>query len=254
MKQLDAARGAEFDRLFLTFMIQHHQGAVHDGEGAVRHHGAGQDETVFKFASDVNVDQTTEIDRMQTMLARLAAAPLPTTASSYQVTSVYPLMESLMASVTCPASRIRMLAFGRRSAVALVRGVNARGSATVPRDPARRPRPSPDPRVGLQGRLMDAGEAVWNLKLVSNDAARRRSSSAVTNSDLAFTGNYAIQGNYNGYQVWDISNPAQPDADDGVRLPGVAERRVGLQEPAVRVRRGITAAARLRRAGRARTR
>ena len=31
-----------------------------------------------------------------------------------------------------------------------------------------------------------------------------------TNSDLAFTGNYAIQGNYNGFQVWDISNPSRP--------------------------------------------
>ena len=58
------------------------------------------------------------------------------------------------------------------------------------------------------------------------------------NSDLAFTGNYAIQGNYNGYQVWDISNPGKPTLKIGVRLPGVAERRLGLQEPAVRFRRG----------------
>ncbi|HEX8211457.1 MAG TPA: DUF305 domain-containing protein [Longimicrobium sp.] len=68
MKQLDEARGPEFDRLFLTFMIQHHRGAVAMVEELFGTHGAGQDETVFKFASDVNVDQITEIARMQQML------------------------------------------------------------------------------------------------------------------------------------------------------------------------------------------
>jgi uncharacterized protein (DUF305 family) len=71
MKQLDQARGAEFDRLFLTFMIQHHRGAVSKVQELFGSYGAGQDETVFKFASDVNVDQTTEIDRMEKMLATL---------------------------------------------------------------------------------------------------------------------------------------------------------------------------------------
>ena len=63
--QLQAARGAEFDRLFLTLMIQHHRGAVAMVERLFGSYGAGQDETVFKFASDVNVDQTTEIARME---------------------------------------------------------------------------------------------------------------------------------------------------------------------------------------------
>lgn len=69
MKQLDDARGADFDRLFLTFMIQHHRGAVSMVKGLFSTYGAGQDETVFKFASDVNVDQTTEIARMERMLS-----------------------------------------------------------------------------------------------------------------------------------------------------------------------------------------
>jgi uncharacterized protein (DUF305 family) len=71
MKQLDQARGVEFDRLFLTYMIQHHRGAVTMVTELFGSHGAGQDETVFKFASDVNVDQSTEIDRMEKMLAVL---------------------------------------------------------------------------------------------------------------------------------------------------------------------------------------
>jgi uncharacterized protein (DUF305 family) len=71
MNQLDQARGPEFDRLFLTFMIQHHRGAVAMVKQLFSSYGAGQDLTVFKFASDVNVDQTTEIARMERMLAAL---------------------------------------------------------------------------------------------------------------------------------------------------------------------------------------
>lgn len=71
MSQLDQARGAEFDRLFLTFMIQHHRGALAMVKTLFGSYGAGQDETVFKFASDVNVDQSTEIARMEQMLATL---------------------------------------------------------------------------------------------------------------------------------------------------------------------------------------
>ncbi|MDQ4080183.1 MAG: DUF305 domain-containing protein [Gemmatimonadota bacterium] len=71
MSQLDQARGKEFDRLFLTFMIKHHQGAVAMVKELVGSQGAALDDTVFKLASDVSADQTTEIDRMQQMLADL---------------------------------------------------------------------------------------------------------------------------------------------------------------------------------------
>jgi len=71
MDELKQARGRDFDRLFLTYMIQHHRGATSMVTELFGTQGAGQDEAVFKFASDVNVDQTTEIARMQRMLAAL---------------------------------------------------------------------------------------------------------------------------------------------------------------------------------------
>jgi uncharacterized protein (DUF305 family) len=78
MAELDRARGTEFDRLFLTYMIRHHQGAVSMVHDLFATYGAGQDEMVFKFASDVNVDQTTEIARMQRMLAEVMfGQPVP---------------------------------------------------------------------------------------------------------------------------------------------------------------------------------
>ena len=71
LEQLDRARDKEFDRLFLTFMIQHHQGAVTMVKQLASSQGAGLDDTVFKLASDISADQTSEIDRMQQMLAEL---------------------------------------------------------------------------------------------------------------------------------------------------------------------------------------
>ena len=72
MTQLDQARGPEFDKLFLVFMIRHHQGALTMVQQLFASQGAAQNEQVFKFASDVGADQTAEIDRMVTMLQTFA--------------------------------------------------------------------------------------------------------------------------------------------------------------------------------------
>jgi len=69
LKQLDAARGVEFDRLFLTFMIRHHEGALDMVEELFGAKGAAHDEDTFRLASDVFADQTTEIRVMKEMLA-----------------------------------------------------------------------------------------------------------------------------------------------------------------------------------------
>jgi uncharacterized protein (DUF305 family) len=71
MTQLDAAHGPDFDQLFLKFMIQHHSGAVAMVKDLFDTYGAGQDQMVFKFASDVNIDQTTEVARMEKMLVSI---------------------------------------------------------------------------------------------------------------------------------------------------------------------------------------
>jgi uncharacterized protein (DUF305 family) len=69
LARLDQARGPEWDRRFLDAMIRHHQGALKMVDDLYGAHGALQDEDVFKFVSDLYADQTTEIERMQKMLA-----------------------------------------------------------------------------------------------------------------------------------------------------------------------------------------
>lgn len=74
LTELEAAEGPEFDRTFLTYMIQHHQGAVTMVHELFATDGAAQDDLVFKLASDIQVDQTTEIARMKLMLEALPTA------------------------------------------------------------------------------------------------------------------------------------------------------------------------------------
>ena len=87
--------------------------------------------------------------------------------------------------------------------------------------------PSPDPRIGLRAGWMDAGEAAWNIRLVSTtppspDFIDRNTPGdfQLINSDLSFVGDYVIQGNFSGYQVWDVSNPSHPVLHTAYVCPG----------------------------------
>ena len=68
MEQLASATGQEFERLFLEFMIMHHEGALTMVQALFNSSGAGQESLIFKFATDVDADQTIEIMRMRRML------------------------------------------------------------------------------------------------------------------------------------------------------------------------------------------
>ncbi len=103
-----------------------------------------------------------------------------------------PLLAGLLAAAACSHS-----------------GATDGAGAPVPKGSMSTAAPSPDPRIGLRAGLMNAQEAAWNLRVVSKTPPSEKFA-GLTNSDLAFTGQYAIQGSYNGYQVWDISDPSKP--------------------------------------------
>jgi len=99
-----------------------------------------------------------------------------------------------------------------------VAGCASSTSAAAPSGNMSTAAPSPDPRVGLKAGKTDAAQAAWNVRLVSNTPSSAKFE-GVTNSDLSFTRNFAIQGNYNGFQVWDISAPAKPTLKVGFLCP-----------------------------------
>ena len=93
--------------------------------------------------------------------------------------------------------------------------------------PATTAAPRSDARVGLRAGWFNAGEAGWNMRLVSNtppspDFINRNEPGdfRLINSDLSFRGNYVIQGNFGGVQVWDMSNPKQVKLVKAFVCPG----------------------------------
>jgi hypothetical protein len=101
------------------------------------------------------------------------------------------------------------LAIGLLAAAACAHSAGSGADNPAPKGSTSIAAPSPDPRVGLHAGVMNAGEAVWNLHVLSQTPPPEQFA-GVTNSDLSFTGHYAIQGNYQGYQVWDITDPRKP--------------------------------------------
>lgn len=73
LKKLEATQGSDFDRLFLESMIMHHEGAVHMVRELFKIDGAITGDDTYKLASDIHVDQITEINRMKLMLDDLEA-------------------------------------------------------------------------------------------------------------------------------------------------------------------------------------
>ncbi len=120
--------------------------------------------------------------------------------------------------VRAPRTTLSLILLAGSLAIAGCSSSGSPGGMPTPRLDMSTTAPNPDPRIGLHGGKWDtasksftaeAAQASWNMEHLSNSPPPP-AFMGVTNSDLAFIGNYAIQGNYNGYQVWDISNPVKP--------------------------------------------
>ncbi|MFL5401754.1 MAG: LVIVD repeat-containing protein [Gemmatimonadales bacterium] len=102
---------------------------------------------------------------------------------------------------------------------ACAHSASSRGGAPYPAESKSTAAPTPDPRIALRAGATDAAEAIWNLRALSKTPPSQKFVDGI-NSDLAFTGPYAIQGSFHGYQVWDISRPARPRLETAYVCPG----------------------------------
>ena len=116
----------------------------------------------------------------------------------------------MTAKLTCLTAALLMAGCASQSAMPETATEAAAATPTMSATPTLRVNPpSPDPRVGLAAGLFDAEEAVWNLRVLSSTPPQGPFVGS-TNSDLAFKDEYAIQGNYNGVQFWNIEDPSNP--------------------------------------------
>ena len=182
MAQLAAVKATDFDRMFLTLMIEHHKGAVTMVKDLHKKSGSAYDPVLFDFTNDVSNEQTAEIERMTALLTSL----------------------------------------------------------------------SPDPRADLAAGFRDAGEAIKNLTLAatfakpagffdpsnpmglpplkeskkegdSKEEAERGERSPMlsfSNTDMAFSGDKMVVGNYHGFNVYKLQKDGMPEHFSSVVCPG----------------------------------
>ena len=84
LERLRGSEGVEFDRLFLTLMIAHHEGALEMVEDLLDQPGAAYDPVLFEFVNDVDKDQSSEIDQMNKMLVALSPDPRANLAAGFE--------------------------------------------------------------------------------------------------------------------------------------------------------------------------
>jgi len=127
-----------------------------------------------------------------------------------------------------PHAGLRLLAAGLTAMTLLATDAAAQAPSTAEApEPPRMTWDPNDPRIGLEPGWMDAGEAIWNMEHVAFMPRPEGFFNPETpgdgrfnNTDLAFKGNLLFQGNYNGFQVFDVSDPSEPRLEVSVVCPG----------------------------------
>ncbi len=206
MAELAAAKDAGFDRLFLTGMIQHHDGALVMVKQLLETPGAGQDPALYDFATDIDNTQRAEIDLMRRMLndepvdvggkPEAKKATTPAKASAVYVNARADSRDPRV-GLRAGLQDAGEAAFGLQFIATLPKpagfapGDAVARQAPAPPSPARKERPRP-PGVEF----------------------------GTANTDLAFRGNHLFIGNYNGINFYDIDNPGKIKLRTSLLCPG----------------------------------
>ena len=192
MEELAASTGPEFNRLYLEYMIDHHQGALDMVEMLLDQRGSVQDPLLYEFTSDVTSDQTSEIERMDLVLASLNPDPRVGLAAGFRDAGEAALNMQVVASLPKPAGFFDP---ERPSGISLSRlqEIEDAANGNTPETPDEDEDENSDPRPALL---------------------------SFSNTDLLFSGNYMVAGNYHGFNTYDISNARAPRHIGSVVCPG----------------------------------
>ena len=192
LKALAAAKNVEFDRMFLELMIEHHEGAIIMVDNLLERPGSAYDPTLFSFVSDIKNDQTAEITKMNVMLAGLSVDPRANLAAGLRDSGTAISNLKLIASLEKPAGFF-----------------------------------NPDNPAGLPPKKTDASE-----KEADNTPARDGENNTETewgerspllsfaNTDMAFSGDVLVAGNYHGFNIYKLGTDGIPVLRSSVVCPG----------------------------------
>ncbi len=245
MAELTAADGAAFDTLFLELMIEHHEGAVEMVDELLEQPGSAQDSVLYNFTTDINADQTAEIDRMDAMLAGFSPDPRVDLAAGFDDAEQVSFNMQLLVSLPKPAGffdpeypegRPRFERPNRSGgdrpgpdAPAATQAEDTGAAAQTDSsgaDAEAEPEladgetdddRAPDADDAESANLADAGD---DANEEDEDGGPRPSLLNFGNTDLVFAGNVVVAGNYHGFNAYDISDPRSPQLLSSVVCPG----------------------------------
>jgi len=189
MADLAAAEGTEFDRLFLTLMIKHHEGAVKMVEELLELPGSAYDPVLFQFTDDVTNDQTSEIERMNALLASLSTDPRAGLSAGFQDAGQALMNLELVAALPKPPGFF-----------------DPENPAGLP--PAKPPADSDESREDDEQSVDDTE---WG---------ERSPLLSFSNTDMAFSGNKLVTGSYHGFNVYELQEDGVPKLYSSVVCPG----------------------------------
>ena len=197
MEALAAARGAEFDRQFLTLMIRHHQGAIEMVEELHRQPGSAYDPVMFEFTNDIVADQETEIERMNVLLSQLSSDPRVGLAAGFRDAG---------------------------EAISNLRKVAALPKPTGffdPQNPAQLQPVIEDEDTSADGDDSAKGRGEEGEDGEEEDRFGQRSSLlSFANTDMAFSGDLLVAGSYHGFNAYRLGEDGMPNLVSSVVCPG----------------------------------
>ncbi|MGK7294263.1 MAG: DUF305 domain-containing protein [Candidatus Wenzhouxiangella sp. M2_3B_020] len=191
MERLASLEGTEFDRLFLELMIDHHEGAVTMVEELLEQPGSAYDPVLFEFTSDVTNDQISEIERMSALLASLSTDPRVGLAAGFD--DAGEAISNLELVVSLP----KPLGF------------------FDPDNPAELP---PERLAAVRGEEPPVEEEDDEER--DDDDDERSPLLSFANTDLAFSGDVMVAGNYHGFNVYRLLDGGVPELVSSVVCPG----------------------------------
>ncbi|MFT4769812.1 MAG: hypothetical protein ACI8RN_002966, partial [Glaciecola sp.] len=199
MAELAGTEGTDFDRIFLTLMIRHHDGAITMVEDLMDQPGSAYDPVLFEFTNDISNDQAVEIERMNGMLVGLSEDPRsglkPGVFDAEQAVSNL----ELVASLRKPAGFFDPANPAERGARAL---------------------DEEDAQSDARDTNAANGKDERSITLEEDSASLRRPMLSFANTDMAFRDDVLVAGNYHGFNVYQLQEDGVPDLMASIVCPG----------------------------------
>jgi len=198
MQALAAAKGAEFDRQFLTLMIAHHEGAIQMVEKLLDADGSAADPVLYRFVGDIDSEQTGEIERMDKLLASLSADPRAGLAAGFDNAG-----EAIMGLVK----------------VASLRKPAGFFNPDNPSD-LRPPVAPPEDEAEAETAAADGVTPERTEEDSLTEFAERTPLLDFANTDMAFFDDVMVAGNYHGFNIYKLGADGVPNLMSSVVCPG----------------------------------